>query len=82
MLTEKSDMYNFCVVLLEIICGRQPIDVKLPVDDVNIIRWVRNLLISRPKYKCLREIRVHFLQVSRNNYLHFLLESNDRLIYR
>jgi serine/threonine protein kinase len=44
MLTEKSDVYSFGVVLLEIICGRGPIDLKLPVEELNIIRWVSNLL--------------------------------------
>eukprot|EP00253_Pinus_taeda_P019519 PITA_19519 len=40
MLTEKSDVYSFGVVLLEIICGRPPIDLKLPVHELNIVRWV------------------------------------------
>lgn len=40
MLTEKSDVYSFGVVLLEIICGRRPIDVKLSEQEVNLIRWV------------------------------------------
>jgi serine/threonine protein kinase len=47
MLTEKSDVYSFGVVLLEIICGRPPIDVKLPVDDVNIIRWVTPYIMEK-----------------------------------
>lgn len=38
-LTDKSDVYSFGVVLLEIICGRPPIDAKLSVDKLNIIRW-------------------------------------------
>eukprot|EP00253_Pinus_taeda_P016197 PITA_16197 len=39
-LTEKSDVYSFGVVLLEIICGRPPIDLKLPEHELNIVRWV------------------------------------------
>jgi len=31
---------------LEIICGRRPIDVKLPVDEVNIIRWVTQYVVE------------------------------------
>jgi serine/threonine protein kinase len=38
MLTDKSDAYSFGVVLLEIICGRKPIDLR--VEEVNLIRWV------------------------------------------
>jgi serine/threonine protein kinase len=45
-LTDKSDVYSFGVVLLELICGRQPIDAKLSVDKLNIIQWVRNLIIN------------------------------------
>lgn len=40
MLTEKSDVYSFGVVLLEMICGRRPIDPKLSEDEISLIRWV------------------------------------------
>eukprot|EP00253_Pinus_taeda_P032856 PITA_32856 len=46
MLTEKSDVYSFGVVLLEIICGRPPIDTNLPEDELNIIRWVTPHLLE------------------------------------
>ena len=42
-LTDKSDVYSFGVVLLEIICGRPPINANLPEEEINIIQWVTNL---------------------------------------
>ena len=57
MLTQKSDVYSFGVVLLEIICGRQPIDLKLPVEELNIIRWVSNLII----YKYVASLIVEYV---------------------
>ncbi|XP_057813509.2 probable LRR receptor-like serine/threonine-protein kinase At1g67720 [Cryptomeria japonica] len=39
-LTEKSDVFSFGVVLLEIICGRRPIEDVECDDEVNLVRWV------------------------------------------
>jgi serine/threonine protein kinase len=40
MLTAKSDVYSFGVVLLEIICGRPPINVNLREEELNLVQWV------------------------------------------
>ncbi|GLJ59098.1 hypothetical protein SUGI_1492690 [Cryptomeria japonica] len=40
VLTDKSDIYSFGVVLLEIICGRAPIDTKVSSNEINLVRWV------------------------------------------
>eukprot|EP00253_Pinus_taeda_P009211 PITA_09211 len=55
MLTEKSDVYSFGVFLLEIICGRPPIDLKLAEEDVNIIRWATPYILDGDVAK-IREI--------------------------
>eukprot|EP01018_Ginkgo_biloba_P020940 Gb_03334 [translate_table: standard] len=39
-LNEKSDVYSFGVVLLEIVCGRKPVDVELCEEKLNLIQWV------------------------------------------
>jgi hypothetical protein len=40
-LTEKSDVFSFGIVLLEIICGRQPINTALQDRNLwNIGEWV------------------------------------------
>eukprot|EP00253_Pinus_taeda_P010018 PITA_10018 len=41
-LTEKSDVYSFGVVLLEIVCGRSPINAHLTDDELNLVQWVRS----------------------------------------
>ncbi|XP_059072107.1 probable leucine-rich repeat receptor-like protein kinase At2g28990 [Cryptomeria japonica] len=37
MLTDKTDIYSFGVILLEIICGRAPVDAKVSRDEINLV---------------------------------------------
>eukprot|EP00252_Welwitschia_mirabilis_P027601 TRINITY_DN9506_c0_g1_i1.p1 TRINITY_DN9506_c0_g1~~TRINITY_DN9506_c0_g1_i1.p1 ORF type:complete len:765 (-),score=105.15 TRINITY_DN9506_c0_g1_i1:304-2568(-) len=39
-LTEKSDIFAFGVVLLELVCGRRPLELDLPEEERALINWV------------------------------------------
>lgn len=41
--TEPSDVYSFGVVVLEVACGRKPIETWAPEDEQVLIDWVRDL---------------------------------------
>ncbi|CAL5358227.1 unnamed protein product [Camellia sinensis] len=41
--SKESNVYSFGVVLLEITCGRKPIDLKVPKSQIRIVEWVWDL---------------------------------------
>nr|GMD25498.1 proline-rich receptor-like protein kinase PERK9 [Ipomoea batatas] len=43
-LTEKSDVFSFGVVLLELITGRKPVDTSQPLGEESLVEWARPLL--------------------------------------
>ena len=42
-LTEKSDVFSYGVVLIELITGRQPYDLAEPFMEEGLVQWVRIL---------------------------------------
>jgi serine/threonine protein kinase len=42
-LTDKSDVFSYGVVLLELITGRKPVDASQPVGEESLVEWVNCL---------------------------------------
>ncbi|KAE9594098.1 hypothetical protein Lal_00039590 [Lupinus albus] len=45
-ITEKSDVYSYGMVLLEVLTGRHPLDPTLP-GGAHLVQWVKNHLASK-----------------------------------
>ncbi|XP_019435163.1 PREDICTED: probable LRR receptor-like serine/threonine-protein kinase At4g26540 [Lupinus angustifolius] len=46
LITEKSDVYSYGMVLLEVLTGRHPLDPTLP-GGAHLVQWVKNHLARK-----------------------------------
>ncbi|EXC32839.1 putative serine/threonine-protein kinase [Morus notabilis] len=47
MLNERSDVYSFGILLMEIITGRNPVDYSRPAGEVNLVEWLKTMVTNR-----------------------------------
>lgn len=47
MLNERSDVYSFGILLMEIITGRNPVDYSRPAGEVNLVDWLKTMVSNR-----------------------------------
>ncbi|KAL5558828.1 hypothetical protein UlMin_035039 [Ulmus minor] len=47
MLNERSDVYSFGILLMEIITGRNPVDYSRSAGEVNLVEWLKTMVTNR-----------------------------------
>uniref|UniRef100_J3L283 non-specific serine/threonine protein kinase n=2 Tax=Oryza brachyantha TaxID=4533 RepID=J3L283_ORYBR len=55
-LTDRSDVFSFGVVLLELITGRKPVDSSQPLGEESLVEWARPLLVDALETDDFREL--------------------------
>ncbi|KAF3786458.1 Proline-rich receptor-like protein kinase [Nymphaea thermarum] len=64
-LTDKSDVFSFGVVLLELITGRKPVDTSRPLGDESLVEWARPLLqdaLESTNFQRLADPRLEYVE--------------------
>ncbi|XP_059282752.1 leucine-rich repeat receptor-like serine/threonine-protein kinase RGI4 [Lycium ferocissimum] len=89
-ITEKSDVYSYGVVLLEVLTGRHPLDPTLP-GSAHLVQWVREHLQSKrdpndildPKLRGRADPEMHeMLQTLAVSFLCVCTKADDRPMMR
>ncbi|XP_073030823.1 probable serine/threonine-protein kinase At1g01540 [Primulina eburnea] len=47
MLNEKSDIYSFGILIMEIITGGSPVDYSRPPGEINLVDWLKMMVSDR-----------------------------------
>ncbi|KAL4583546.1 hypothetical protein LXL04_008124 [Taraxacum kok-saghyz] len=47
MLNERSDVYSFGILIMEIISGRNPVDYSRAPEEVNLVDWLKTMVTNR-----------------------------------
>ncbi|XP_004511920.1 probable serine/threonine-protein kinase At1g01540 [Cicer arietinum] len=47
MLNERSDVYSFGILIMEVITGRNPVDYCRPPEEVNLVEWLKKMVGNR-----------------------------------
>ncbi|MQL87489.1 hypothetical protein Taro_020035, partial [Colocasia esculenta] len=47
MLNERSDVYSFGILIMEIVSGRKPVDYSRAPGEVNLVEWLKTMVSKR-----------------------------------
>ncbi|XP_068644829.1 L-type lectin-domain containing receptor kinase SIT2-like [Aristolochia californica] len=71
--TKSTDIYAFGVFLLEVVCGRRPIDLRAPAEQIILMDWVTERLSSGRILEVVDRKLGHNLQVEEKEEMGFVL---------